>query len=100
MHLNADDWLVVAPHRYAGETVIPMHAAQLRGSYKLINHGKGITATPATSALVTLEPDGTVTGAHAGTWMLIGGNDATLTLDGTTYRGVFLRQWDDDQQAW
>ena len=100
MHLNADDWLLVAPHRHAGENAVPMHAVQTRGMYKLINHGKGITSTVATSTLITLQPDGTITGTQSGTWTLTGTNDTTLTLDGVTYRGVFLRQWDDDQRAW
>src|SRR5690606_28631550 len=100
MHLNADDWRVVAPHRNAGESALPMHAVQTQGMYKLINHGKGITSTVATSTLITLQPDGRITGTQSGTSTLTGTNDATLTLDGVTYRGVFLRQWDDDQRAW
>src|SRR5690606_35026816 len=76
MHLNADDWLLVAPHRHAGENAVPMHAVQTRGMYKLINHGKGITSTVATSTLITLQPDGTITGTPSGTWTLTGTNDA------------------------
>jgi hypothetical protein len=70
------------------------------GDYKLINHGKGITATVSTSTAISLLADGSVTGTTTGTWQLAGTNYVTLVLAGTTYRGVFARQWDDDTQVW
>ena len=100
MFVNADDWLVVAPHRYAGETIAPTNVGRIVGNYKLINHGKAITATVSTSSAISLLADGSVTGAVSGTWQLTGNYDATLVLGGTTYRGVFVRQWDDDSQIW
>jgi beta-xylosidase len=100
LFLNADDWLVAAPHRYAGETLAPTNAAQIQGNYKIINHGKAITSAVATSVVVSLNADGSITGASVGRWQLSGDCDATLEVAGTTYRGVFMRQWDDDQRAW
>ena len=100
MFVNADDWLVVAPHRYAGETIASTDLGRIVGNYKLINHGKAITATVSTSAAISLLAGGSVTGAVAGTWQLAGNHDVTLVLAGTTYRGVFVRQWDDDSQVW
>jgi beta-xylosidase/sugar lactone lactonase YvrE len=99
-YFNADGWPVVAPHRYAGEALKTTDAGRIVGNYKLINHGKDITATVRTSSVITLNVDGSVTGAATGTWLLLGEHDVTLTLSGVTYRGVFARQWDDDNQTW
>jgi arabinan endo-1,5-alpha-L-arabinosidase len=100
MFVNADDWLVVAPHRYAGETIAPTDVGRIVGNYKLINHGKDITAAVKYSTNITLATDGTVSGAATGTWQLTGDYDATLVLGGVTYRGVFVRQWDESRSRW
>lgn len=100
MFVNADGWLVVAPHRYAGETIAPTDVGRVVGQYKLINHGKDITATVKTSTTITLAADGTVSGSATGTWQLTGEHDATLVLGGATYRGVFVRQWDESRNRW
>jgi arabinan endo-1,5-alpha-L-arabinosidase len=100
MYLNADGWFVVAPQRYAGETISPTVPSQIPGVFKLINHGKDITATVKTSTVITLNADGSITGASTGAWLISGEHYATLNIDGTTYRGVFSRQWDDDNQVW
>jgi len=100
LYLNADGWFVAAPQRYAGESIGTLDPNQVPGDYKLINHGKAISAAVSTSTVVTLGGDGTVTGAASGTWQAVGDHFATLTLVGTTYRGVFSWQWDDDNQQW
>ncbi len=100
MFVNADDWLVVAPFRFAGETIAPTDVVQIPGNYKLINHGKSINPTAIPSTNITLQPDGTITGAQTGTWQLSLDYDATIMLGGVVYRGVFVRQWDDDNQRW
>ncbi len=100
MFVNADDWLVVAPHRYAQETISATNPADVPGDYKLINHGKAIAAEVSASTNITLHVDGAVSGAASGTWQLSADYDATLVLDGKVYHGVFARHWDDDNQAW
>lgn len=100
MYLNRDGWPVVSPHRYAGGDSDDVEPRDLDGDYKLINHGKAISAAVNTSSLITLKPNRTVTGAATGYWQLSGRHDLTLTLDGQTYRGVFSREWDDDHGAW
>ncbi len=100
MFVNADDWLVVAPHRYAGETIAPTDVGRVVGTYKLISHGKDITPTVKLSTTITLAADGTVTGSSTGTWQLTGDYDATLVLGGVTHRGVFVRQWDESRARW
>jgi arabinan endo-1,5-alpha-L-arabinosidase len=100
MYLNTDGWFVAAPQRYAGETMSAVSTSQIPGTFKLINHGKDTTATVKTSTVIALNTGGTITGTSTGTWQLTGGNNATLTLGGTTYQGVFSNQWDDDNQVW
>ncbi len=100
MYLNADGWFVAAPHRYAQETITTTPVSQIPGDYKLINHGKDVTATVKTSSLIALNADGSITGTATGTWSLSGDHNASVRLDGTSYHGVFSRQWDDDNQAW
>jgi len=100
LYFNDAGWPVVAPHRYAGERMETAIASRIPGTYKLINHGKDITATVKTSALIKLTADHEITGAVTGTWSLSGHHNATLKLGSTTYRGVFVRQWDDDNQRW
>lgn len=100
MYMNADGWPVIAPHRFAHETLTAVAAAQIPGDYKLVNHGKDITASVANSTVISLAAGGAVTGSTTGTWQLTGDNYATLTLGGVTYRGVFSRQWDDENARW
>ncbi len=100
LHFNAQGWPVIAPQRFAGEVDPVFTPAQIPGRYKLLNHGKDISADLHLSTLVTLAADGTVTGDAAGAWSLEGGNLATLTLERIVYRGVFTRQWDDDSRVW
>jgi arabinan endo-1,5-alpha-L-arabinosidase len=97
--LNEDGWPVVAPHRYAGETIGKYGKKDVAGVYRLVNHGKDISADIKPSVAITLESDGSITGASAGTWKLSDGNEATLTLDGVSYTGVFVRQWDESSQT-
>lgn len=100
MFMNSEGWPVVAPHRYAGETIGDYTADQTAGAYKFVNHGKDITAEIVESELVQLTEDGKITGAVTGTWSLTGGHEAVLTIGGSTYNGVFLRQWDEGTQSW
>jgi len=100
LHFNAQGWPVIAPQRYVGEVEPIFSAPQIPGRYKLINHGKDITADLHLSSLVTLAADGTITGDATGAWTIDAGNLATLTLQRVVYRGVFTRQWDDDNRIW
>ena len=110
MFLNADDWLVAAPFRYAPLSLAtpavaaPVSAAEAAGSYKLINHGLDITAVSKTSMAVKLGSDGTVSGGASGTWTHQGNNRISVTLTGTgtaggTFAGVLSRQWNTNAGA-
>jgi arabinan endo-1,5-alpha-L-arabinosidase len=101
MFMNADGWLVVAPYRYAKET----QPAFLRpefvfGDYLYVNHGKDITAAIKKSQLITLNANGSITGAVTGTWRRTAGNQVEINLPGaSTYKGVLLTQWDETSKS-
>jgi arabinan endo-1,5-alpha-L-arabinosidase len=100
MYMNEDGWPVVAPYRYAGlDNVKKVTASEASGTYKLIDHGKGITPAVQTPVAVQLNKDGTVSGAVQGTWSLDKDGAAELQLDGETYKGVFAREWDSSAEA-
>ncbi len=98
MFFNADGWPVIAPYRYVGETAGAVSADDIAGSYKLIDHGRDISAEMHESVSIKLSKDGKVSGDAEGTWSLTGDDQAELVLDGKTYTGIFLVQWDEDGQ--
>lgn len=99
MWLNEDGWPVLAPHRYAGETIGKYSKKEAAGDYKFIGHGKDISPQIRRPIQITLSPGGTVSGGKSGTWTLRGSHEAELVIDGIRYRGVFVRQWDPGTQT-
>jgi len=99
MFFNSAGWPVVAPFRYAPLSltnptqVAEITSAQVTGAYKVINHGKDISAVIKASESLRLNSDGTVSGAATGTWLHRGENLIDITLSGTIYYGVLSRQW-------
>src|SRR5690606_16951702 len=101
MFVTGDDWLVASPHRYAplsGDNEVG--ADDAIGLYRFIDHGKDINREAKTSTYLTLNDDGTISGAATGTYRLSTqrGNDIGLTLGNVTYEGVILWQWDEGGQ--
>jgi len=99
MFFNSAGWPVVAPFRYAPLSltnpaqIAEITSAQVTGAYKVINHGKDISAVIKASESLRLNSDGTVSGAATGTWLHRGENLIDITLSGTIYYGVLSRQW-------
>lgn len=94
MFMNKDGWPVVAPYRYAGETLDKVNTQDLIGEYKFINHGKDNSAAVINSVFIRLNKDNTVTGDVTGRWKKTSHNQAEITVDEITYDGVFVRLWD------
>lgn len=94
MFFNEDGWPVITPLPYAWETAEKLTAAEVAGGYLYINHGKEISYRRKTAVEIFLEEEGTISGAVTGTWQLKGDYQAELVIDGSVYKGVFLRQWD------
>ncbi|HEX8601172.1 MAG TPA: glycoside hydrolase family 43 protein [Pseudoduganella sp.] len=107
MFINEDGWPVVAPFRYvplsqaAGAPTATVTAAEVAGSYKLVNHGKDISAAIKQSQAITLSADGKVAGAMTGSWAHKGSNRIALAIDGTAagYSGVLSRQYNSNANA-
>ncbi|MBW3634967.1 MAG: glycoside hydrolase family 43, partial [Armatimonadetes bacterium] len=93
MFLNDEGWPVVAPSRYAGETIGAIRE-EVGGAYKYINHGKAISALINTSKPIRLERDGSISGTARGNWKRTGSNGIVLTIDGQSYSGVLARGWE------
>ncbi|MFC0272775.1 lipocalin-like domain-containing protein [Metabacillus herbersteinensis] len=100
MHMNDKGWPVVSPYRYAGESLENVSESDISGEYKFINHGKDISSDIKESINVSLNNDGTISGEVNGTWELTGDNKAALKVDGSTYDGVFIRQWDPTSESY
>lgn len=94
MFLNKDGWFVVAPERYAGETIKAAKADDVAGDYKFVNHGLAYSGKITHAVNIRLNEDKTITGDVTGTWDLQADYLAAITVDGVTYDGVFVRQWD------
>jgi arabinan endo-1,5-alpha-L-arabinosidase len=96
MFFNEDGWPVIAPYRYAEEKITPCSKDAVSTAYKFINHGREISADINESVDIELKSNGSITGAIEGSWELSGDYDITLTIDKDVYKGVFLKQWDED----
>lgn len=94
MYINADGWPVVSPQRYSGEPDGTFAEADIPGSYKAVNHGKDISNEVKESVLLELKEDGSISGDWSGTWTLTGDGKCEITLNGTLFKGVFVKQWD------
>lgn len=104
---NADGWPCMAPYRYQGETISTSgySVSDMTGTYEFINHGNTtLTATSmstirtaiARTVSVTLNSNGTITGDITGSWSITSGTPyVTMTIDGVTYKGVFLKQYNE-----
>lgn len=128
LFINADGWPVVAPHRWVPYTHVPyrdlpyrpgshpffqdrcrhkdycwnvetVSLAETPGDYKLVNHGKAISAAIEYSEVISLLPNGSVSGAQSGAWQRSWGNRITVELDGVgLFRGVMSRGWNETSQ--
>ena len=76
-----------------------MSFAETPGDYKLVNHGKAISAAIEYSEVISLLPDGSISGAQSGAWQRSWGNRITVELDGIgLFRGVTSRGWNETSQ--
>ena len=97
MFFNEDGWPVIAPYRYAEEKLEEFSQKELSGSYKLINHGREISAEMSESQEIILASNGKIKGTEKeGTWKTGSDCKIELEIDGKTYKGVYLKQWDED----
>ena len=98
MNFNEAGWPVVMPYEYSGETWSDagFEPSALAGTYEFINHGSGTDGKITTAANITLNQDGTISGAVKGTWSE--SNDsaaADFTIGNVHYLGYFNPQNDE-----
>jgi len=99
MFMNDDGWPVVAPYRYTEEKLSTVSVSDVVGEYKFINHGKEITDEIKKSSSIQLESDGTITGDEMGTWEIKDEYEVSLNINGNSYNGVLLKQWNPTSQS-
>ena len=94
--MNEDLWPVTAVYEYIGEQPEHYEDADVCGQYEFINHGNKTDGEMIETQMVTLEEDGTVSGALTGTWEKkdsgAGYDYLTLTAGDVTWKGYFFRQ--------
>jgi arabinan endo-1,5-alpha-L-arabinosidase len=94
LFMNEDGWPVPAPYRYAGEKLGKVNNQDIAGMYQFIDHGKDNEAAIRHSSYITLNENHTISGAVQGSWKKTGHQAAEIVIDGETYKGVFVRQWE------
>ncbi len=102
--MNEDNWPVTAVYEYLGSSISKngYTLADMAGTYEFVIHGKD-AATENVGMLstktVTLNNDGTISGAYSGTWAYTNGTYyCQMKINGVTYKGVFFKQKDESAQ--
>ena len=92
MYFNAEGWPVVTPFEYAGDQLSKggYNESDIVGKYEYINHGNATNGNIINYKTIYLNSNGTISGDASGTWKQGGATaDATLVIDGRTYKGYF-----------
>ncbi|MBE6340863.1 MAG: glycoside hydrolase family 43 protein [Bacteroidales bacterium] len=98
MFQTSNGGLAAAPFEYKGETLsaTPYDASEIVGTYSILYHGFGTSYSSlqcVTEKQITLNEDGTVSGAYTGTWtQSADGPEMSIMISGASYKGVFLKQ--------
>ncbi len=93
-----DGWLIAAPYEYTGETLPEKGYTdeQVIGTYEVLVHRSNIDFANkecVTGQIISLNDDGTVSGAMNGSWTKEDGTPyVSILLDGVEYNGVFVEQ--------
>jgi len=93
MALSRDGWPLVMPMSYQGEDFAPVTEIP-EGAYNLILHGTDSNRDPKRSERISLA-DGQM--GDRGVYALAEDSRVNLTLDGISYDGVALLQYDDER---
>ncbi|HWJ79546.1 MAG TPA: glycoside hydrolase family 43 protein [Niallia sp.] len=99
MFFNEDGWPLIAPLRYANESVEKYTKDQVMGEYKVIFHGREITDEIKVPTTIQLKKNGDIKGDIAGSWKSTKEYFANVIINDTSYKGLFISQWDEYQEA-
>ena len=103
VYQNEEGWLVAAPFEYTGEGIKSagiaaaqkVATADIPGKYMLLTHNYKLDHTAKayeTPVEVTLNADGTISGAKTGTWTTKSGTSYITINIGGEYKGVMVPQ--------
>ncbi|SEA80687.1 arabinan endo-1,5-alpha-L-arabinosidase [Pseudobutyrivibrio sp. ACV-2] len=97
--MNEEGWPCFLPYQTQGETASENGYAEddVVGRYYVINQGTDISSDIANPFIVYLNKDGSCDGKEvSGTWEMKGGTYyMNITIDGTSYSGVFCQMKDE-----
>ena len=96
--MNADGWPVTSVYEFLGSSISSTgySLSDMTGTYQFVDMGldastSNVGMLPTQS--VTLNSNGTITGAVTGTWSYTAGTyHCTMVIGGVTYKGVFFKQ--------
>lgn len=95
LYFNEEGWPIVVPYRYTGEIIEQYEEEDVVGPYKIIYHGKDISSDIKISQNVTLYSNHKINGDYKGKWALNEEGYVHLTIDGITYKGIFIKAYDE-----
>ncbi len=94
--LNEEGWPVTAVYEYRGEQPTHYEDSEIVGSYEFIDHDTKTNGNMLDTQMLTLNEDGTVSGAAKGTWTKSdsgkGFDYVTFEMNDVVYKGYFFRQ--------
>ncbi|MBR6041054.1 MAG: family 43 glycosylhydrolase [Paludibacteraceae bacterium] len=104
LFVNEDGWITAAPHEYNKDNDVATTStvgtqrffskAEIEGTYNLILHKYNVDYANyeySKPVGITLNSDGSVSGAYTGKWSLTDGTSyISLTLNNVTYKGVVV----------
>ena len=98
--LNEDGWPVTAVYENLGSKISNNYStSDIVGTYEVVNHGNDATTTYTgmlATQKISLNSDGTISGAYTGTWKRTNGTYyCTMYIGNTVYKGVFFKQYDE-----
>ncbi|NLW47727.1 MAG: family 43 glycosylhydrolase [Firmicutes bacterium] len=98
LFFNEDGWPVLAPNRYAGESLGKVTLEQASGFYDLLFHTNDNLAGFAESKRYELRNDGSIVYEEEqfGTWEISEAYYITIKIGEDTYKGVVIPQWNND----
>lgn len=97
--MNEKGWPVVAPFRYVTDENVNVTKDEIAGDYKYIAFQQAINADITKSTHIKLTEDGAITGDVSGTWEFKEESNLTLSINGETFNGIVMKQWDPVSQS-
>lgn len=100
--LNEDLWPTTAVYEYRGEQPANYENGAVIGSYEFMDHGTKTNGDMLATQMLTLNEDGTLSGAANGTWEKKdsgrGYDYVTFVMNDVTYKGFFFLQHKENKE--